>query len=242
MSEHSEQAQEVEAPAPQKSLEERVTDVRSCLTANHGNTLALLACLRACRGEARPYRGAEEELAEQAAFDLSTQTPHVLIGLLVKAGGIERIDVPEESAEAPAGSEADEAAAAPEEASAEPGEAAEQVQTPVTDQPVDYLLRTTDAGEAALAEFSVQARFERLTAAEPDGYLDVYLAVLNAAAQTDGAKLPQIEAAVKGMPALTAPKRVYASYFVSKLETVGAIAWDGAWKLTADGDAMLSSL
>lgn len=242
MSEQSVRVEEAKTPAPQKSLEERVADVRSCLTANHGNTLALLACLRACQGEARPYRGAEEELAGQVAFDLSTQTPHVLIGLLVKAGGIERIDVPEEPAEAPAGSEADETATAPEEAPAEPGEAVGQAQTSVADQPVDYLLRTTDAGEAALAEFGVQARFERLVAAEPDGYLDVYLAVLNAADQADGAKLPQIEAAVKGMPALTVPKRVYASYFVSKLETVGAIAWDGTWRLTTDGDVMLSSL
>lgn len=239
MSEQSVQAEEAEASAPHKSLEERTADVRSCLTANHGNTLALLACLRACRGEARPYRGVEEELAGKAAFDLSTQTPHVLVGLLVKAGGIERIDVPEESAKAPV---ADETAAASDEATEEPIESPEQPQTAVSDQPVDYLLRTTDAGEAVLAEFDVQARFERLVAAEPDGYLDVYLAVLNAAAQTDGAKLPQIEAAVKGMPALMAPKRVYASYFVSKLETVGAIAWDGVWRLTADGDAMLSNL
>ena len=159
------------------------------------------------------------------------QTPHVLLGLLMQAGGIERIDVPEQEA--------------PEAAEGEPAQDAseqESVETPVVDQPVDYLLRTTDAGEAALAEYDVTARFERLVSEEPDGYLDVYLAVLNAAGNASGAKLPQIEAAVKGMPALTAPKRVYASYFVSKLETVGAIAWDGAWRLTPEGDETLSRL
>ena len=56
MSENITQAQGQQAPEPQKSLEERASDVRACLTANHANTLALLACLRACRGEARPYR------------------------------------------------------------------------------------------------------------------------------------------------------------------------------------------
>lgn len=42
------------------------------------------------------------------------------------------------------------------------------------DQPVDYLLHTTEAGRAALDEFEPAKRFSELLAAEPDGYGDAY--------------------------------------------------------------------
>ena len=108
-------------------------------------------------------------------------------------------------------------------------------------QPIDFLLATTPVGRDVLAEYDVAARLERLVAGEPEGYLDAYLAVLDAC-EDGGATLKQIEAALAGHPALTCPKRVYAGYFVSKLETVGAIAWQDAWHITDDGQRALEAL
>ena len=287
--------------APAKSPEEARVALRKRLTANHGNTLAYLACLKACLGDPRPYREVEESLLDNAAFGLSTQTPHTLIGLLVADGGIERIEVAEEAdgaaeqvgADTPgktvvsetdvhAGEQVPEVEGAcgplvPCEASesasaAHPeGEGLELVGSNATEssasespvsvaspagptperpavaqpapapQPIDFLLRTTPAGCEVLAEYDVAARLERLVAGEPEGYLDAYLAVLDAC-EDGGATLKQLEAALAGNPALTCPKRVYTGYFVSKLETVGAIAWQDAWRLTDDGQRALEAL
>ena len=286
---------------PAKSPEAARAALRKRLTANHGNTLAYLACLKACLGDPRPYREVEESLLDNAAFGLSTQTPHTLIGLLVTDGGIERIEVAEEADGAAEQAEADtpgktvvsetdvhagdqvpevEGACGPlvpceasESASAVQleGEGLELVGSNATEpsasespvsvaspagpaperpavaqpapapQPIDFLLRTTPAGRDVLAEYDVAARLERLVAGEPEGYLDAYLVVLDTC-EGQGATLKQIEAALAGHPALTCPKRVYAGYFVSKLETVGAIAWQGTWHITEDGQRALEAL
>ena len=286
---------------PAKSPEAARAALRKRLTANHGNTLAYLACLKACLGDPRPYREVEESLLDNAAFGLSTQTPHTLIGLLVTDGGIERIEVAEEADGAAEQAEADtpgktvvsetdvhageqvpevEGACGPlvpceasESASAAhpEGEGLELVGSNATEpsasespvsvaspagpaperpavaqpapapQPIDFLLRTTPAGRDVLAEYDVAARLERLVAGEPEGYLDAYLVVLDTC-EGQGATLKQIEAALAGHPALTCPKRVYAGYFVSKLETVGAIAWQDAWHITDDGQRALEAL
>ena len=57
------------------------------------------------------------------------------------------------------------------------------------DQPVDYLLRTTEIGRAALDEFEPAKRFSELLAAEPDGYGDAYDRVLATEFGTYAAKL-----------------------------------------------------
>ena len=283
---------------PAKSPEEARAALRKRLTANHGNTLAYLACLKACLGDPRPYREVEESLLDNAAFGLSTQTPHTLIGLLVTDGGIERIEVAEEAdgaaeqAEAdtpgktvvsetdvhagdqvpevegacgplvpceasesasaahpegeglvPVGSNATESSAfeSPAPAGPAPERPAAADQPAPAPQPIDFLLATTLAGRDVLAEYDVAARLERLVAGEPEGYLDAYLVVLDTC-EGQGATLKQIEAALAGHPALTCPKRVYAGYFVSKLETVGAIAWQDAWHITDDGQRALEAL
>ncbi len=266
---------------PAKTPEEVQAALRRRLASNHGNTLAYLACLKACLGEPRPYREVEESLQANLAFGLSTQTPHTLIGLLVDDGGIERIEVAEEVSGdaglaadalgdsvvpveldepvcvpegtlAPADSAAPAAPRTPAEparltastdsvAPAAPMAPADSAASAAPDQPVDFLLRTTPAGRAVLDEYDVAARLGRLVAGEPEGYLDAYLLVLDAC-QGQGASLKQIEQALAGNPALTNPKRVYAGYFISKLETVGAIAWQDAWLLTDDGSRALDAL
>lgn len=239
------------------------------LRVNHANTLAYLACLKACVGAARPYREVEEGLLDVPAFGISLQTPHTLLGFLIADGGIERIEAGgapagESGSEpfgdadhSPASLDASDAAAAlggadgpsaagpaePDSAPADsesvrafPGDPADSAA-----RPIDYLLRTTPEGEAALARFDAVARFEQLLADEPDGYLDAYLVVLDACAG-EGASLKGVESALVGHPALTSPKRVYAGYFISKLEHLGAIAWTDAWHTTPDGERVVAAL
>ena len=196
-------------------------EVRAAVTANRANTLALLGCLREVL-EARPFREAEAAVEGSRAMALTMQNPHALYAILLKCGAVESIPVPEDDA----------AAAEAVEAHAEAGD--------LLDQPTDYLLRTTDLGRAALAEFEPAKRFEELLAAEPEGYRSAYGAVL--ACCEAGASKAAIEEALAGHPALAFPKPIYPGYFISKLETVDGISWDGVWRTTEAGQRMRALL
>ena len=232
-----------------RTPEETAAALRARLAANHANTLAYVACLKACTGNQRPYREVEEELLSSPAFDISMQTPHTLLGFLIADGGIEKIEVELEAEAQVQPQEERNLEAASLDAASSPSDACvkEDVMPAVAgetggpDKPVDYLLRTTKQGEAILAEFDSVARFERLLSDEPEGYLEAYLIVLDTCAD-EGASLKAVEAALAGHPALTNPKRVYAGYFISKLEHVGAIAWTDAWRITEDGKRIIAAL
>lgn len=209
---------------PAETAEEVVhtyAEVRAAVTANRANTLALLGCLREVL-EARPFREAEAAVEGSRAMALTMQNPHALYAILLKCGAVESIPVPEDDA----------AAAEAVEAHAEAGD--------LLDQPTDYLLRTTDLGRAALAEFEPAKRFEELLAAEPEGYRSAYGAVL--ACCEAGASKAAIEEALAGHPALAFPKPIYPGYFISKLETVDGISWDGVWRTTEAGQRMRALL
>ena len=49
-----------------RTPEETAAALRARLAANHANTLAYVACLKACTGNQRPYREVEEELIGHA--------------------------------------------------------------------------------------------------------------------------------------------------------------------------------
>lgn len=218
---------------PAETAEEVVhtyAEVRTAVTANRANTLALLGCLREVL-EARPFREAEAAVEGSRAMALTMQNPHALYAILLKCGAVESIPVPEDdaaAAEAIVGSDGAEAV----EAHAEAGD--------LLDQPADYLLRTTDLGRAALAEFEPAKRFEELLAAEPEGYRSAYGVVLACCAE--GASKAAIEEALAGHPALAFPKPIYPGYFISKLETVDGISWDGVWRTTEAGQRMRALL
>lgn len=230
-------------------------NIMSCLGANHANTLAELEVLRACREE-RPYREVEDEVAALPVMGLTQQSAHTLVELLVAAGGLERIPVEDpqgaelEGADAlvtPDDAKATIAGAGMADAVAELEEAGEGWQ-PVVDAtypappsreglPEDYRLALTPAGRRALDEYEPTKRFQELVADEPATYLDAYRVVLEVSAP--GAKRADIEGALRGHPALSSPKTVYAGYFISRLETVNGIEWrDGCWNTTAYGRQM----
>lgn len=219
--------------------------VRKALLANRANTLALLGCLRETLEE-RPFREAEEALAGSRAMALTTQTPHALYAMLLKCGAVEAIEVPEES-DVDANGSLSGGAKAPEVVDAADGGEGVGARDPfddsgfdLPDQPVDYLLRTTEIGRAALDKFEPAKRFSELLAAEPDGYGDAYDRVL-ALCET-GASKADIEEALAGHAALSFPKQIYPGYFISKLETVDGISWDGTWRTTEAGQRMRALL
>ena len=224
--------------------------VRKALLGNRANTLALLGCLRETLEE-RPFREAEDALAGSRAMALTTQTPHALYAMLLKCGAVEAIEVSEEQG-AHAGSLPSDGAGSADAADAAGADGtargyysadvavADSPSAELPDQPVDYLLHTTEAGRAALDEFEPAKRFSELLAAEPDGYGDAYGRVL-ALCET-GASKAAIEEALAGHPALSFPKQIYSGYFISKLETVDGISWDGAWRTTEAGQCMRALL
>lgn len=109
------------------------------------------------------------------------------------------------------------------------------------DQPTDYLLCITPAGQAALEDFEPVNRFSRLTADEPSTYRALYRKVLGLC--DGGAKTSSIEDALEGEDAMRDPKQVYPGYFISKLETVGAINWENkSWKTTESGTKLAAAL
>ena len=219
--------------------------VRKALLANRANTLALLGCLRETLEE-RPFREAEEALAGSRAMALTTQTPHALYAMLLKCGAVEAIEVSEESDVDANGSLSDGTKAPEVVDAADGGEdvgARDPLDDPCSDlpdQPVDYMLRTTEIGRAVLDELEPAKRFSERLAAEPDGYGDAYDRVL-ALCET-GASKADIEEALAGHAALSFPKQIYPGYFISKLETVDGISWDGTWRTTEAGRRMRALL
>lgn len=219
--------------------------VRKALLANRANTLALLGCLRETLEE-RPFREAEEALAGSRAMALTTQTPHALYAMLLKCGAVEAIEVSEESDVDANGSLSDGTKAPEVVDAADGGEdvgARDPLDDPCSDlpdQPVDYLLRTTEIGRAVLDELEPAKRFSELLAGEPAGYADAYGCVL-ACCET-GASKAVIERALAGHEALSHPKQIYPGYFISKLETVDGISWDGVWRTTEAGRRMAALL
>jgi hypothetical protein len=210
-------------PADEGDAYERT---RALLEANRGTELALLATLRACNvkpEDARPYREVEKELEAVPSVAESTQMSHTLIEMLVRSGGVAAVPVPErrDAEDDPEGF------------------------TPA-DKPTGHLVHITDAGRAVLADFDPQRRFEELLSQEPAGYADAYARVLAACEGTrpDGAGLSraEVESVLSGDPALTNPRRVYPSYFISKLESIEGLIWDGGWHTTDAGERMLDAL
>ena len=218
-----------EAHQADKPLPGTIEAVRRALLANRANTLALVECLRVAQQE-RPFREAEELVADNSqAMALTFQSPHALYDILVNCGGVERTEVPEEEEEATSLRDGGESDAIAAEATVE-----------LPDQPTDYTLVITPAGAEALAEFEPTKRFSELLATEPANYADAYRRVLELCA--NGAKKDEIEQALALHDALQNPKKIYPGYFISKLETVDGITWDGAWRTTEAGRRMVALL
>lgn len=202
--------QETSNTAAAVHADDAVAVVVKRLCANHANTLALCACLDVCM-TCMPYRNAEDLIAQRPELSLSTQNAHALLHIMIDCGGVEAVEVPESVCV----------------------EGEEQ-----QDMPVGYTVQTTAAGRVALAQFEPTRRFDEVLRSEPACYAQAYALVLEHC--LTGATKADIERALEGNEALSCPKQVYPSYFISKLETVGGLAWNGSWTTTEAGRQMLA--
>ena len=128
-------ANQADAVAADQSFDDTVEAVVKRLKANRANTLALCACLAVCETR-MPYREAETLIGQRPELNLSTQNAHALLRIMIDCGGVEAEEVPEPACE--------------------PGDEKQ-------DQPVDYTVRTTEAGRAARADEAVRPHVARRT-------------------------------------------------------------------------------
>lgn len=105
--------------------------------------------------------------------------------------------------------------------------------------PIAHWLATPD-GIAALEADDPLGRAHSLFESDPH-YLPIYKCILTLCARSEGAKTPAIGAAVNGHELLQRP-RLFATYFIDRLERCGTIAWTGLWAATEAGLHALETL
>lgn len=111
------------------------------------------------------------------------------------------------------------------------------------DAEVEERIVLTKAGHRLLEEHGPGATLRSLFASHPH-YADVYRAALWACSDDGGCSRTDLEAQIKDMPQLqpdpeTGRTRVYPQYFIDALESAGGIEWDGAWRITTAGKAVM---
>lgn len=105
--------------------------------------------------------------------------------------------------------------------------------------PADLYWKTTEAGATVLDDDDPLARGKEFVAADPD-LAPIYRRVLEMCGG-EGSTLAQLEEAVDDDPLVQSP-RVYAPFFLDRLERCDALDWDGTWKITDVGTQLLSAL
>lgn len=104
---------------------------------------------------------------------------------------------------------------------------------------VESRLSITAAGEELAGEYAAARQLEALFADRP-AYAGIYRSMLAACCAPDGCTRAQLEAVIDADPLLQegsreGGQRIYPQYFIDALECAGGIAWDGAWRTTAEG-------
>lgn len=109
----------------------------------------------------------------------------------------------------------------------------------VTEAPPVYWVATPE-GLQAVARYAPAEGIRSLLFAD-DAYLPIYERVLCLCAEPDGAPMATIAQAVDNDPLVQNP-RYLGSYFVERLERVGAIEWASPWRITESGAQVLGEL
>jgi hypothetical protein len=106
-------------------------------------------------------------------------------------------------------------------------------------------IEITDAGVDALAEYDPAHTLSVLLEDHPQ-YEQVFRAALQACAADGGATRADVEAVIQPLittkeDAEAGNQSVYPQFFIDSLETAGGIVWDGGWKITEAGKALLEA-
>ena len=204
--------------AQETPSEQAVCEVVDCVCNHPRHRELLYKALAFCRG------GVDEQeawryVADQPEYAEALQEASVLVGLLVRHGGVVRTDVDA------TGELVDEARTQ--------GLSADEVRALVA----GHRLTTTPAGEATLALLSPQRRIEVCVREVPERE-DAFLTVLQLCREPQS--LANIRAALAGNPALAPSERtsnqpLSPTFFIDRLADAGALVWDGAWVTTQEG-------
>jgi hypothetical protein len=100
----------------------------------------------------------------------------------------------------------------------------------LANEPADLYWQLEDAGRAWLDGDDPVARAQGFFDDDPD-LLPLYARVLELCGAAKGATLAELEEAVNDDPLVQSP-RVYAPFFIDRLERCDAIRWHGTWQLS----------
>lgn len=106
---------------------------------------------------------------------------------------------------------------------------------------VDVTLDVTERGGALLSSLDPARTLGELMESKPE-YQSVFKRLLAAAASPAGASRSDMEAAAEaeGSVVSSTGQRVYPQYFMDALESSGGLSWDGIWRTTEAGKALIS--
>lgn len=210
------------APADERPAEERTADLLASMAPRRKVLLSILAhCF-----EPRPVAQVNALVDELQQNNFSVYSAANLCALLEKAGALERVTAD--------GQPADDVESEPRVVVVDGVEYLE------AGDPVEVCWLATDAGRAAVETDKPLERLRDLLDRDA-AYLPIYKRILVLCAAEDGAKTPDINAAVDNDPLVQKP-RFYAPHFVDKLEKCDALAWQKAWVVTEVGRAGLEML
>ena len=212
-----------EAPADNRSAEQRVEDLFAQFATRRRVMLGLLAAAR------EPVRtdALQRRVEELQAHDVSVYTGYDFSTLLEEAGALQRV--------AADGSPFDaEAEQAPDIVEVD----GVRFYRPTDGRQVFWLL--TAAGRGYLEADDPAGRVAALLTREPQ-YGPIYERVLTRCTAEGGCATPALEALVDDDPLVQSPRR-FCSYFTKALEDAGALEWVGTWRTTAAGRDGLATL
>lgn len=202
---------------------QRQGDVRTAmlelLDHNPARRPVLLGIVKACEGGIATSE-LEPKVSAMQENNLSVYAPVTLCRMLERAGAL-TLEVGEGAQEAE--------------------NVEEGVEYLQITQTVDPVWTATEEGLAIYNEFMGGAQFRDIVMDRDSQYLDVYRAIMRAAAD-GGRTKAQIEEITDGFPIAMKPRR-FGGHFIDMLERCDALEWrDHAWRLTELGQRMLTEI
>lgn len=229
-----------------------------------GQQFRILACVQACAQEPVELAQIIDEVDASYPLMGSVYSTGRLVQLLEEAGAIDRIEPDDEPQEeegeaeaAPADEAADEGAS--DEADADGAAVEDSVDDDAADdesvRPLDYLVvdpgqeyvevelarpctfMATQAGLEAVEARTGMEHMQELLDAEPQ-YIPVYKRVLTMCSAPEGRLVQEINAVIDPDPICKEPRR-FSTYFLRKLEMIGAVRFVDTWQTTSYGSKAL---
>lgn len=217
----------------QEDTEKTVARIERRIAAEPRHATVMRKVLVLCE-EPRALEELDAEIGAYPEMRSSAFAPRTVLSWLVDVGAIEEL-VPGCK---PAGEETSSGEEPGEEVQGFEGDAEDALFSSNDSNRGPICFATTEAGLIVANSHRPSGAIEELVMEGEPRYGDAYLLVLNACSKPQSKK--QLEELLNGNPAMENPK-LYASFFIDKLERAGAVVWDGGWCLTKEGRSFVES-